>query len=210
MHWNVPYVRLRPLQLSSSELSDAQKGRSQKRNSWAPRPQRFAWAAMTWPQCGSSGSGSYPSAAACAGSFDGCERGTAVDSVGSSGEMARRFYVDEELLYVFKTAEMQMRSSFMSRLHQDWSGLLEKVNLQFSRRLSYEMWAMGLEERTCAPKEYYGKLKVMQSSCLFKSLLLDLRCPQGSEQTLEPGIQNGRRGALHVKSISECPNIKGS
>ena len=37
--------------------------------------------------------------------FDGCERGTAVDSVGSSGEMARRFYVDEELLYVFKTAD---------------------------------------------------------------------------------------------------------
>ena len=157
-----PYVRLRPLQLSSSELSDAQKGRSQKRNSWAPRPQRLPgplWRGSMWQQR----QRQLSIRRSLRWKFDGCERGTAVDSVGSSGEMARRFYVDEELLYVFKTAEMQMRSSFMSRLHQDWSGLLEKVNLQFSRRLSYEMWAMGLEERTCAPKEYYGNSRLCKA-----------------------------------------------
>ena len=43
-----PYVRLRPLQLSSSELSDAQKGRSPKEKFLGATTTAVAWAAMTW------------------------------------------------------------------------------------------------------------------------------------------------------------------
>lgn len=117
--------------------------------------------------------------------LDGCEGGTAVDSVASSGEMAQRFYMKSCSMNVFETAEMQI-----ARLHmQDWSGLLETVNLQFSRRLSCEMWATGLEE-CCAhmrsKRIHYARSCRSRScqdmqSCCFK--LAGFEVPQGVEQT---------------------------
>ena len=52
----------------------------------------------------------------------------------------------------------------ISRLHQDLSGLVEKVKLQFSRRLRGEIWA-GLEE------------------CGARMLIAGSEVPQGLEQT---------------------------
>ena len=55
-----------------------------------------------------------------------------------------------------------------------------------ARRLSYEMWAMGLEERTCAPKEHYGNSRLCKALGPFKSLLLDLRCPKARNRPWNP------------------------
>ena len=63
--------------------------------------------------------------------------------------------------------------------------------------------AHALQKNTMATQGY-AKLLFLQE------FFAGSEVPQGLEQTLEPGIQNGRRGALHVKSISQCPNIKGS